>query len=159
MGEPDRYYLRPIRMRTRQLLLATAVTLTLLTGCGAQQGTGDSTPTDGGSASSILPTPGATTPGVTPTQPAQPPSGGLSLPPTGKSSPGAQVTVTGTVEAGVEASCLLLRTGSVSYLLLGGDPAVVKAGARVRVTGVVRTDIMTYCMQGVPLQVTAASPA
>jgi hypothetical protein len=66
-----------------------------------------------------------------------------------------EVSVTGTVEAGVEAGCLLLE----GYLLLDGDPAVIQPGRRVRVTGRVNTDIMSYCQQGTPLMVTSAEPA
>ena len=43
-----------------------------------------------------------------------------------------------------------------SYELMGGDPAVVKAGARVRVTGYVAVGVMSHCMQGQPFRVTEA---
>ena len=39
---------------------------------------------------------------------------------------------------------------------MGGDPAVVKAGARVRVTGYVAVGVMSHCMQGQPFRVTEA---
>lgn len=65
---------------------------------------------------------------------------------------GSSVTVEGTVEPGVEAGCKLLG----GYLLLGGDPEVVKVGARVRVTGATAPNVMTTCMQGIPLQVSSA---
>jgi hypothetical protein len=70
--------------------------------------------------------------------------------------PGAgEVTVTGVVEAGVETGCLLLE----GYLLLDGNPAVIQPGRRVRVTGRVNRDIVSYCQQGTPLMVTSAEPA
>ncbi len=85
---------------------------------------------------------------------------GLSLPPSpsGSTKTGS-TTLTGTVEAGVEAGCLLLRSGGTTYLLIGGDRDVIKAGAAVRVTGAIARDIKSYCMQGTPFQVTSAAPA
>jgi hypothetical protein len=64
-------------------------------------------------------------------------------------------TLTGTVTAGVEANCLLLD----GYLLIGGDPAVVRAGARVIVHGRVDRDLMTTCQQGTPFVVDSATTA
>ncbi len=82
---------------------------------------------------------------------------GLSLPPSPTPKPGLTAqTLTGDVEAGVEHGCLILRDGGKTYLLIGGDPAVVHPGARVRVTGRVNTDLRSYCMQGVPFQVSEA---
>jgi hypothetical protein len=43
------------------------------------------------------------------------------------------------VTTGVEANCLLID----GYLLIGGDPAVVREGARVTVHGRVDRDLMT----------------
>jgi hypothetical protein len=91
-------------------------------------------------------------------EPSSPEPSELSLPPSpGKS--GATMTLTGQVEAGVEAHCLIMRTGGTTYLLIGGDPSVVRAGAQVKVTGRLAPDIKSYCMQGTPFQVTAASAA
>lgn len=67
----------------------------------------------------------------------------------------AGITVTGTVQPGIEAGCLLLGR----YLLLGGDPAVIYPGARVTVVGHLATGVVTYCMQGIPLRVDSARPA
>ncbi len=85
---------------------------------------------------------------------------GLSLPPTAKPTPAAgEQTLSGVVEDGVEGRCLILRDeGGVAYQLLGADPAIVRPGARVVVTGHVATGIMTYCMQGKPFQVSSARP-
>ena len=52
--------------------------------------------------------------------------------------------------------CLILRDGTESYVLMGGDPAIVKVGARVRVTGYLAVGMMSYCMQGKLFQVTSA---
>lgn len=129
-------------MRTRLLLTGFAL-VALLTGCAAP-GTGSSAtgdqPTPG--ASSVLPTGGYTT-----------------APPTKSPSSGQKITVTGTVVAGVEAKCLILKTDTTNYQLLGGDPKVVHEDAHITVTGVIRTDVMSYCMQGVPLEVETATPA
>jgi len=130
-------------MRIRLLLTGVAL-VALLTGCAApgtgSSGAGDE-PTPG--ASSVLPTGGYTT---------APPS---KAPP----SSGQKITVTGTVMAGVEAKCLILKTDTTNYQLLGGDPRVVHEDAHITVTGVIRTDVMSYCMQGVPLEVETATPA
>jgi hypothetical protein len=67
--------------------------------------------------------------------------------PTG--APAAPMTLSGTVEAGVEANCLLLR----GYLLLGGDRTALRAGATVTVTGRVARDLLTTCQQGTPFTV------
>lgn len=89
---------------------------------------------------------------MTSSTPATPPRGtppkpsGVAPPPSGAS---ATVTVTGTVTEGVEPGCLLLDT----YLLIGGPAEVLRAGARVTVTGRVEADLMTTCQQGTPLRV------
>lgn len=71
------------------------------------------------------------------------------------------VTLTGTVEImGIEGGCKVLRaTDSKTYELKDGDPAVLKAGARVSVTGKIRTDLMTICQVGPVLEVASARAA
>ena len=70
---------------------------------------------------------------------------------------GPAITVDGVVERGVEPGCLVLRTGSKSYLLLGGDGSEaaehVPVAVPVRVRGEVITGIASYCQQGTPLLV------
>lgn len=90
---------------------------------------------------------------------------GTSAPPTPISSaapvPGpsesGSITVDGIVEHGVEPGCLVLRTGSKSYLLLrsdGGEAAEnVPVAVPIRVRGDVITGIASYCQQGTPLLV------
>ena len=67
------------------------------------------------------------------------------------------ITVDGIAERGVEPGCLVLRTGSKSYLLLrsdGGEAAEnVPVAVPIRVHGDVITDIASYCQQGTPLLV------
>jgi hypothetical protein len=58
------------------------------------------------------------------------------------------ITVTGNLEAGVEAGCMLLRADNgTEYLLLDWSnfPPV---GTRIAVTGYVADDVASYCMQG-----------
>ncbi|MDR6321853.1 hypothetical protein J3R03_006049 [Actinoplanes couchii] len=63
-------------------------------------------------------------------------------------------TLTGTVTAGVEHGCLLLG----EHLLVGGDRALIRAGAYVTVTGEVVPDLMTTCQQGIPFVVAEVRP-
>ncbi|WP_051366840.1 hypothetical protein [Hamadaea tsunoensis] len=70
-----------------------------------------------------------------------------------------QSTVVGTVVyKEVEGGCLGLTedgTGK-TYELVGGDHKILSAGARVRVVGILRTDMATVCQIGMPLQVVSA---
>lgn len=92
----------------------------------------------------------------------QRPSPGFSLPrtpPPGSATPAPQsMTLTGVVEAGVEANCLVLTHQGVTYLLLDADRAVVRPGARVTVRGRTAPDVVTTCMQGIPFEVSEAHP-
>lgn len=79
------------------------------------------------------------------------------LPPTSAGpEPTGDTTLSGQVQAGVEANCLIMQTGGKTYLLLGGDKNIVKAGNNVVVRGHVVKNVMSYCMQGQPFQVTEA---
>jgi hypothetical protein len=57
------------------------------------------------------------------------------------------------VVTGVEAGCLLLRTGTGDYLLLGEAADDLGAGQTVTVRGQIRPDLMTTCQQGTPFEV------
>jgi hypothetical protein len=136
-------------IRQRVAALGALCAVLLLAGC-ASSASGPSAAPGGSMSPSSAPS------GASPDTPSPLPSG-LSLPPSPTPKPGLGAqTLTGDVEPGVEAGCLLLRDGGKTYLLIGGDPAVVRAGARVRVTGRVNTDLKSYCMQGVPFQVSEA---
>jgi hypothetical protein len=87
------------------------------------------------------------------TAPTTPPASVTPTPPSG------DVTVTGTVTAGVEGNCLLLDAPGGPYLLVGGDRAKLRPGARVAVTGRVDRDLLSICQQGVPLVVASVEPA
>ncbi len=73
-------------------------------------------------------------------------------------SPVGEVTVTGTVEAGVERGCIVLRGGPTLYQLVGQDPLIV-VGATVTVRGRPDPGLMTTCQQGTPLHVIEVTPA
>ncbi len=63
------------------------------------------------------------------------------------------IEVTGVVEAGVENGCIVLRTDSTVYQLMSSVDPLIVPGARLRVLGWLRSDVMTTCQQGTPLQV------
>jgi hypothetical protein len=64
------------------------------------------------------------------------------------------ISVRGTVKDGVEPGCVLLSTGTQTYLLLGGDRAALKSGATLTVYGRPQPELMSTCQQGTPFQVT-----
>ena len=69
-------------------------------------------------------------------------------------------TVTGTMHPGVEAGCWLLRADGTGtdYLLIDAPETLRVDGLHVQVTGEIKTDIASYCMQGsAALQVTSYS--
>lgn len=108
------------------------------------------------------PPPAATRPPVGGQPQATPPAAGggapsppLGLPQTVDPKSGPRLTLAGTVTEGVERGCLLLE----GYLLINGPADVVRAGAKVRVTGTVRTDLVSTCQQGTPFMVTSATRA
>jgi hypothetical protein len=70
------------------------------------------------------------------------------------------VIASGRVEAGDGPGCLLLATDQGrSWLLVGGDRAVLAAGARVRVVGESGAARTPGCQQGEPLRVRSATAA
>jgi hypothetical protein len=126
----------------RPLLLLAAL---LLAGCGGPAGD-PATP----------PEPRVTTtvpaPTVAPVAPATQPDS--------DQRPAVRVIATGRVEAGGGPGCLLLATDQGrTWLLVGGDRAVLAAGARVRVVGESAAARTAGCQQGEPLRVRTASLA
>lgn len=72
--------------------------------------------------------------------------------------PGGRLTLTGTVESGVEPRCLILedeKTG-LRVNITGGNP-LVRVGARITVVGQIRKDLMSYCQQGPIFEVITAT--
>jgi Protein of unknown function (DUF5818) len=92
-----------------------------------------------------------TTPETSPSQPptTEPGSGGRR-----------EVTATGTLRAGVEPGCMLLKAdqGPV-YLLVGGDRGQLREGERVQVSGQLAPDLLSTCQEGQPLLVRSIKPA
>ncbi len=126
--------------------LATTVLFVLLGAAAAGCATaGSGTGGTGGAGGTVPPSAPSSTAAPTPS-------------PTGS---GSSITVDGVVEHGVEPGCLVLRTGSKSYLLLRGDGGEaaenVPVAVPVRVRGEVITGIASYCQQGTPLLVDTVS--
>ncbi|MBM0231969.1 hypothetical protein JNW91_08900 [Micromonospora sp. STR1_7] len=132
-------------MRTLRFAVPALALCVALSACGGTGGPATPSPTGA--------TPVPSQPSAGPTDPTTPPS----TPPAGSSTPsaGASTSLTGTVTSGVEPNCLLLD----GYLLLGGPRDVLRAGAKVTVTGRVEPGLMTTCQQGTPFQVETARPA
>ncbi|OLB80474.1 MAG: hypothetical protein AUI14_06610 [Actinobacteria bacterium 13_2_20CM_2_71_6] len=137
-------------MGTRLCIAIAAVGAAFLLGA-CSQGQPGSIAASGGSMS---PSP-TSSPSPSESSPAPLPSG-LTLPPSQSDKPAQEITLTGQVEPGVEHGCLILQDGGKTYQLMNGDPAIVKAYARVRVTGHIAIGVMSYCMQGQPFRVTSA---
>ncbi|MEV4277566.1 trypsin-like serine protease [Actinoplanes xinjiangensis] len=70
----------------------------------------------------------------------------------------AVATVLGTVTRGIEMQCLLLSSGGVTYRPFGGDPAVVKVGAKLSITGYPMPG-PSSCAQGTAFRVLSVTPA
>jgi len=129
----------------RRVRLAALVMLVgALAGCASGGGTPSSPE------SSAAPTPQPSL--VLPTQ-----SPRLVLP----STAGSDMTLTGTLQEGVEGNCLLLKTPERLYQLIGGDRSKLNGSTslKVTVTGRIAVGMMTTCQQGTPFQVTDIRPA
>ena len=88
--------------------------------------------------------------------PSSSPSSSLS-PSLEPSESGTAETVTGTIEAGVEPNCKLIRDDAGNHVLFFDDPtlkAQATVGKKVTVTGQSKPGMMTTCQQGTPFQVT-----
>jgi hypothetical protein len=139
--------------------LVGALLLAVLAACGAGEGgVDDSTAPSTSAAPSTSPEPTATEESPVPdeTTPYLDPSLGDS------SKPGsdAQMTISGTVEAGVESGCLVLEHEGTVYGIFGNfDSSVVYAGAEVTLHGAVDTGMMSTCQQGTPFVVEDAETA
>jgi hypothetical protein len=100
-------------------------------------------------------------PSAASTLPATPSSTSGSTAPSGSAHfgrPGAELTLTGTVEAGVEASCLILRDEKTGRQVnLNGGNKDVRLGVRVTVVGRIRNDLMSFCQQGPIFVVSSAT--
>lgn len=160
-------------MRTLRIVAMTVLVGAVLAGCGQAE----TPPTEpGGPVSSPTqpspdPQPSSAQPGSAQSSPTSQPTSPTRPSPTYKANPvppvkdtprpgggqpGGPMVLTGTIrEAEVGKNCLLLD----EYLLIGGPRDVVRAGARVVVTGHVAPDVVTTCMVGTPFLVERAQPA
>ncbi|GIE29792.1 hypothetical protein Ait01nite_028370 [Actinoplanes italicus] len=71
-----------------------------------------------------------------------------------------ETVLTGTVTAGVEPKCLLLKDGTGDHLLIVEDEKLKSSlvvGAEVTVTGKSAEGMMTTCMQGKPFKVSSVA--
>lgn len=131
-------------------LMFGALMLAALTACGAGGGGSDdetstpsasAEPTSAPESTEESPVPEETTPYLDP-----------SLGDTTK--PGSAITISGTVEAGVESGCLVLEHEGTVYGIFGDfDTSVVYAGAQVTLQGNVDDGMMSTCQQGTPFVV------
>ena len=83
-------------------------------------------------------------------------------PSTEPSGSGGTETLTGTVEAGVEPNCKVIRDNAGSHTLYFDDPSLkaqAPVGKKVTVTGHSKAGMMTTCQQGIPFIVSSVSPA
>ena len=125
-------------MLIRRTVVPAALLLALSAGCA-----NNTTPIDTGGAPE--PAPVSSTPS--------------SAAPAVSAAPG-ETTLTGTVTAGVEPNCLLLKDGSGDHLLITEDTKVKSAlrpGAEVTVVGKSQPGLMTTCMQGEPFVVSSVA--
>jgi len=131
------------------MIVVFALALSLTAGCAntGSPGAGPSGSTPSASA-------GPTTPATEPSLPIPTPSKTKGPEPTG------EITVTGTVVAGVEAGCKVLQSPQGNYLLIaqGATAAQLQVGETVTVRGEVKPDMVTVCQQGTPLVVTSVDP-
>jgi len=71
-------------------------------------------------------------------------------------------TISGTVSAGIEPSCLLLQDASGSHLLIFDEPSLraqAKVGDKVTLVGRSDPSMMSTCQQGTPFVVSAVRPS
>ena len=140
-------------MLTRRLPALLLLTL-VLAGCADNTGAGPvSAPASG--ASMPVSIPASQAPSV---EPSGEPSG---EPSAGKPTASGPQTISGTVVAGIEPSCLTLRDSNGSYVLFFDNPALRSAariGARVTLVGRREPTMMTTCQQGVAFIVSAVRP-
>ena len=157
-----------VMMRTRRTILAALIAGLVLVGCSGEGGGGAADQgTEGRAQATTTPAPAATTTTLLPatTTTPSPPSETSNVPPPSVTVPpgklqGTQIRVTGVLVDGVEPGCVLLDAGQQGpYLLIGGNKAVMRAGARVEVVGVPMDNIMSTCQQGIPLDVVSVRPA
>lgn len=148
-------------MATTRLMGWAAVAFLMLSGCSGEGGQSGASPEPSGGRTERPPTaqPSPRTAQPSPTtgqpSPSEPDAPALPIPtrpvkPT--AGPSGTVTLTGTVQPGVEPNCFLLH----GYLLVGGPRDLLAAGGVVTIVGHVEPNMMTTCQQGIPFVVQTA---
>ncbi|WP_338595376.1 copper chaperone PCu(A)C [Saccharopolyspora sp. SCSIO 74807] len=89
---------------------------------------------------------------------AAPPGPPATAPPPPSTPQGREFTAQGTVQAGPRPDCRLLSGHGRPYILVGGDPAVVRPGAEITVRGSPVPELRTPCGHGTTLHVLQAMP-
>ena len=145
-------------MLTRRFAVALTL-LVCLAGCAGN----NASPTAGSAETSASPTSSAEPPSSSAPTPssASGPSSSSPRPSTEPSAGGAAETLTGTVEAGVEPDCKLIRDNAGNHVLYFDDPLLksqAPVGKKVTVTGHSKPGMMTTCQQGTPFIVTSVGP-
>ena len=141
-------------MRIRHRSVFTAGVLAVCLAAAGCAKAGEGTPGEG-TPSGSAPSGASTSPGGAVSSPSLSPTGGVS-PAIG------EVIVTGELQEGVEAGCVLLRTNDKLYLLVGqGDRSQMQGSrsSKVTVRGKPEPGLMTTCQQGTPLRVIEMRPA
>jgi len=135
--------------------LVGTLLLAALTACGSADGGTDEEPSATASASTETTTgPETTEPEESPVPEETTPYLDPSLGDSSKPGSGSQLTISGTVESGVESGCLVLEYDGTLYGIFGSfDSSVVYAGAEVTLHGQVDNGMMTTCQQGTPFVV------
>jgi len=142
-------------MLTRRFAVALTL-LVSLAGCAGNT----ASPTAGSAETSASSSPSSSA--EPPASSAPVPSSSASRPSTEPSAGGASETLTGTVEAGVEPNCKLIRDAAGNHVLYFDDPLLktkAPVGKKVTVTGHSKSGMMTTCQQGTPFIVTSVGPA
>jgi len=142
-------------MLTRRFAVALTL-LVSLAGCAGNT----ASPTAGSAETSASSSPSSSA--EPPASSAPVPSSSASRPSTEPSAGGASETLTGTVEAGVEPDCKLIRDNAGNHVLYFDDPLLksqAPIGKKVTVTGHSKPGMMTTCQQGTPFIVTSVGPA
>ncbi|MEW2442020.1 hypothetical protein [Micromonospora marina] len=138
-------------MKTPRTVLVALLAGLALTACAAPgDGSADPSPSPSTTGAAPVTSQPDPVPSVTPSRPNPTWKGGPSTPPGVGGT-----TITGTIRAGVEPNCLLLD----DHLLVGGPRDLLKAGAKVEVTGRPEPGMMTTCQQGTPFVVESARRA
>lgn len=153
-------------MRLAGAAASGALLLGALAACGSDGGSGGGEePPDVTFPSGEVPTASLEPTGEVPTEPEvtdMPDQTPYLDPSMGSDKPGANaaMTITGTIEPGVESGCLVMTYEGTVYGIFGRfDKSVVRAGAEVTLHGHLDREMISFCQQGTPFVVEEAESA